>query len=152
MTFSRAISPRPYRALASALLVAIATTGCGRLFGGGKTKQPMTASAENTSGQGTLETSMDENGNTQVELLVKHLSTPSKVAAGASVYVVWIRPYNGSIQNVGALQVSDDLVGKFNTRTPHRAFTLLVTPEPSARMSQPTHDAVFTSEVTMEDD
>jgi hypothetical protein len=58
----------------------------------------------------------------------------SKVATGASTYVVWIRPYNGTIQNAGALQVSDDLLGKFNTTTPHRAFTLMVTPEPSARI------------------
>ena len=50
---------------------------------------------------------------------------------------------------MGALQVDEDLIGKFNTTTPHRAFTLMVTPEPSARMSQPTHEAVFTSEVAL---
>ena len=133
-----------------AVLVAVAATGC--LFGGGESKQPMSASGENTSGQGTVETHVDANGNTEVELLVKHLSTPSKVATDASIYVVWIRPHNGMAQNVGALQVSDDLVGKFNTTTPHRAFTLMVTPEPSGRMTQPTHDAVFTAEVAMADE
>jgi hypothetical protein len=149
MDSNRASSQRHGRVLASAFLVAVATTGCG-LFDS-ETKQPMNASAENTSGQGTIETHVDKNGNTQVELLVKHLSDPSKVAIGASTYVVWIRPYNATIQNVGALQVSDELVGKFNTTTPHRAFTLMVTPEPSARMSQPTHEAVFTAEVAMAD-
>jgi hypothetical protein len=82
---------------------------------------------------------MDSNGNTEVELLVKHLSPPSQVASDASIYVVWIRPHN------------ENLVGKFNTTTPHRTFMLMVTPEPSARMSQPTHDAVFTTEVAMAD-
>lgn len=148
MKSNRALSPRYNRILASALLVAAATTGCA-LFGGGESKQPLKASAKNTSGQGTVETHLSKNGNTEVEVLVKHLSNPSKVAADASTYVVWIRPHNGEIQNVGALQVSDDLVGKFNTTTPHRVFTLMVTPEPSARMSQPTHEAVFTSEVAM---
>lgn len=138
---------RYHSALVSALIVAAAATGCG-LFGT-TSKKPMNASVENTSGQGTVETHVDQNGNTEVELLVKHLSTPSKVAADASIYVVWIRPRNGDIQNVGALQVDEDLIGKFNTTTPHRAFTLMVTPEPSARMSQPTHEAVFTSEVAL---
>jgi hypothetical protein len=149
MKSNRAFPPRHHRALAFAFLAAIATTGCG-LFSS-SSKKPMSASAVNTSGQGTVETRLDDNGNTEVELLVKHLSAPSKVASDASIYVVWIRPHNGNAQNVGALQVNDDLVGKFNTTTPHRAFTLMVTPEPSARMSQPTHDAVFTTEVAMAD-
>ena len=149
MKSNRASSRRHHRALTFAFLAAIATTGCG-LFGS-SSKKPMSASAVNTSGQGTVETRLDSNGNTEVELLVKHLSEPSKVASDASTYVVWIRPHNGNAQNVGALQVSEDLVGKFNTTTPHRAFTLMVTPEPSARMSQPTHDAVFTTEIAMAD-
>ena len=124
-------SNRRNHIFASAFLVALATAGCG-LFGGGKTKQPMRASAENTSGQGTVETRVDQNGNTEVEVLVKHLSPPAKVASDASIYVVWIRPRNGRIQNVGALQIDEELVGKFNTTTPHHAFTLMVTPEPSA--------------------
>ena len=146
MKSHRAFFPRHHRALAFAFLSAVAATGCS-----GSEKHSMSASAKNTSGQGTVETRMDNNGNTEVELLVKHLSAPSHVATDASIYVVWIRPRNGEIQNVGALQVSDDLVGKFNATTPHHAFTLMVTPEPSARMSQPTHEAVFTSEVAMAD-
>jgi hypothetical protein len=108
----------------------------------------MVTSADNTSGEGTVRTKAEDNGNTNVEVRVKHLSSPSKVAADASVYVVWIQARNAEIQNVGALQVDEDLVGKLNTTTPHRAFTLTVTPEPSARMAAPTHDAVFTSEVS----
>ncbi len=122
--------------------------GCG-LFGGSDAKQPMSASAENTSGQGTVEAKAGANGNTEVEVRVKHLSAPSKVAADASVYVVWIQPRNEAIQNVGALELDEDLVGMLNTTTPHRAFTLTVTPEPSARMAQPSHGAVFTSEVAL---
>ena len=37
--------------------------------------------------------------------------------------------------------------GKLDTTTPHRAFTVTVTPEPSARMAAPTHKAVFMSDV-----
>ena len=107
----------------------------------------MQSSTENTSGEGTVQAKAGPNGNTEVEVRVKHLSPPSKVAADAIVYVVWIQPRNAEIQNVGALQVDADLVGKLNTTTPHRAFTLSVTPEPGARMAAPTHGAVFTTEV-----
>ena len=82
---------------------------------------------------------------------MKHLSEPARVASDATVYVVWIQPRNAEIQNVGALQLDADLVGRLNTSTPHRTFTLTVTPEPSGRMASPTHGAVFTAEVTRVD-
>lgn len=143
-----------YTAYGSSHILAIAASGlftvagCG-LFSGKDARQPMHASAENTSGQGTVEAKAGDNGNTEVEVRVKHLSEPSKVAPDASVYVVWIQPRNEAIQNVGALEVDDDLVGMLSTTTPHRAFTLTVTPEPSARMAQPSHEPVFTSEVAL---
>lgn len=140
------IRSNPVLVIAASGLFALA--GCG-LFGGSEAKQPMKASAENTSGQGTVEAKVGDNGNTEVEVRVKHLSPPSKVAADASVYVVWIQPRNAAIQNVGALEVDEDLVGMLVTTTPHTAFTLTVTPEPSARMAKPSHGPVFTSEVAL---
>jgi hypothetical protein len=141
----------PLLGIASVFLIAAGTMGCG-MFGSSNVKQPMNASIENTSGEGTVEAEQGENGNTDIEVQVKHLSSPSKVEADASVYVVWLQPANAKIQNLGALQVDDDLVGTFNTTTPHRSFTLSVTPEPSARMAEPSHRAVFTSEVALLDE
>jgi hypothetical protein len=107
----------------------------------------MESSVANTSGQGTVEAKAGPNDNTEIEVQVKHLSDPARVASDATVYVVWIHPRNAEIQNVGALKVDADLVGKLNTSTPHRTFTLTVTPEPSPRMAAPTHRAVFTAEI-----
>jgi hypothetical protein len=137
--------------IASVFLIAAGTSGCG-MFGSSDAKHPMTASIENTSGQGTLEAKRGDNGNTDIEVLVKHLSSPSKIASDASVYVVWLQPLNAEIQNLGALKVDENLAGTFNTTTPHRSFKLSITPEPSARMSEPSHDAVFTSEVALNDE
>lgn len=137
--------------IASVFLIAAGTSACG-MFGSSDAKQPMHASSENTSGEGTVEAKLGENGNTDIEVLVKHLSSPSKVEADASVYVVWLQPRNAEIQNLGALRVDDNLVGTFNTTTPHTSFTLSITPEPSARMSAPSHDAVFSSEVALNDE
>lgn len=149
MTMTQSTSHQFNRGLVfSCCLLVAGAAGCA-LFGKGDSKQPLHASAENTSGVGTVEAKIGDNGNTEVEVRVKHLSPPSKVAADASVYVIWLRPRNAEIQNLGALRVDDNLVGTFNTTTPHRSFTLTITPEPSARVSQPSHAAVFTSEVAV---
>jgi hypothetical protein len=148
MRITRSRLDRPIRvmALASLGLLAFSQAGCASA-----PKQTMESSVANTSGEGTVEAKAGPNDNTQIEVRVKHLSPPARVASDASVYVVWIQPRNAEIQNVGALQVDVDLVGKLNTTTPHRTFTLTVTPEPSARMAAPTHGAVFTTEVNRAD-
>lgn len=135
----------------TALSIAVGASGCG-MFGGRDAQQPLNPSAENTSGEGTVDARVGENGNTDIEVRVKHLSAPSKVEPDASVYVVWIEPQGSPIQNIGALQVDEDLVGAFNATTPHRIFRLSVTPEPSARMDNPSHEPVFTSEVAVADE
>lgn len=131
---------------AVALTLPLVIAHCG-LFGGGGAKQTMTTSAESPAGEGTVEATRADNDNTKLDIKVKHLAPPSKLADDASVYVVWIKPAKGEAQNVGALEVDKDLVGRLETTTPHKAFTLTVTPEPSARMAAPTHKAVFTSDV-----
>ena len=148
MRFTRSGLDRPIRvmALASLGLLAFSQAGCASA-----SKQTMESSVANTSGEGTVEAKAGPNDNTQIEVRVKHLAPPARVAPDASVYVVWIQPRNAEIQNVGALQIDADLVGKLNTTTPHRTFTLTVTPEPSARMAAPTHGAVFTAEVNRAD-
>jgi hypothetical protein len=137
-------NPTPVIALAAFGILAF--TGCASA-----PKQTMESSIANTSGQGTVEAKAGPNDNTEIEVRVKHLSDPARVASDASVYVVWIHPRHAEIQNVGALKLDADLVGKLNTLTPHRTFTLTVTPEPSARMAAPTHGAVFTAEVNLAD-
>ena len=123
---------------------------CG-LFGGGGAKQTMTTSAESPAGEGTVEATKGDNDNTKLDVRVKHLAPPSRLADDASVYVVWIQPAKGEVQNVGALAIDEDLVGRLETTTPHKAFRVTVTPEPSARMAAPTHKAVFTSDVNRTD-
>ncbi|HVH46129.1 MAG TPA: hypothetical protein VM925_27455 [Labilithrix sp.] len=135
----------------AALAFGVLASGCGVFGGGGGAKQTMTTSAESPAGEGTVQATKGESDNTKLEVRVKHLPAPSKLADDASVYVVWIQPPKGDVQNVGALAVDKDLVGKLETTTPHKSFKLTVTPEPSARMAAPTHKPVFTSMVNRVD-
>lgn len=127
--------------------LSVGLVGCG-LFGGGHT-QVMNASPSVPSSKGELRTSEDDNGNIRLALQVEHLAPPAKVAPDATVYVTWIQPGSEFIQNVGALKIGDDLTAKLETLTPYRSFALTVTPEPSSRVSKPTHEAVFRSTVDL---
>jgi len=97
--------------------------------------------------EGTVNATEGENGNTNLEIKVKHLAQPSLVASDATVYVVWVQPRDAARQNVGALTLNDNLEGSLKTVTPHRQFTLTVTPEASGQLDQPRHQPVFTAEV-----
>jgi hypothetical protein len=132
---------------AAAVLALVGTqAGCG-MFGGGDKEQTMHASSSSPAAQGTVKTSEADNGNTNLSVRVKHLAPPSKMRSDATVYVVWIQPGEAAIQNVGAMTLNDDLEGRLDTVTPHSSFTVTVTPEPGAQGAQPTHDAVFTTNV-----
>jgi hypothetical protein len=150
MRFETGSKRSPLRSMLWAIALGVFASGCG-LFGGSTGKQTMITSAGSPAAEGTVQATKADNDNTKIEVRVKHLAAPSKLADDASVYVVWIQPGKGDVQNVGALEVDKDLVGKLQTTTPHKAFTLTVTPEPSARMAAPTHKPVFSAEVNRTD-
>ena len=94
--------------------------------------------------QGNVETKTDRNGNTQVDIKVKHLAMPDRLEPGAKGYVVWLMSEGQSAyQNIGALKVNQDLEGTYSTKVPYKAFKLIVTPERSMTAQEPTGDAVL---------
>ncbi len=101
--------------------------------------------------EGSVDATQVANGNTLVVVHVKHLAPPAKLFQDAIVYVVWIQPRNGELQNVGALKLNDDLKGQLDTLTPHKRFHLIVTPEPGGRGAAPSHPPVFTADVERRD-
>jgi len=109
--------------------------------------KPMQSSTAVPAAQGSVEATEDDNGNTALSVRVKHLAQPSMIAPEAQVYVVWIQPRNGAKQSVGALTLDDELEGALDTTTPHKQFTVFVTPEPSNGVAAPTNNPVFTASV-----
>jgi hypothetical protein len=139
-------------AFGAASLTAMGTqVGCG-LFGGGSDVKTLRASPSIPSGAGTVEATTEGNGNTRLSIRVEHLAPPARVAPDATVYVAWVQPGSAVIQNVGALSVNDDLEGHLDTVTPHKRFAIMITPEPSAAGSRPTHESVFNGEVDQTED
>ena len=121
--------------------------GCQKMMFWRDKPQEMHSTSDVSASDGTVRVSEGDNGNTKVSVRVKHLAPPSKLAADATVYVVWIQPREGDRQNVGALTLNKDLEGSLDTLTPHRRFKVSVTPEPSGQVVNSTHEPVFTYNV-----
>ena len=112
----------------------------------------MTSAASVPASEGTVRATEGENGNTNITISVKNLAQPGRVADGATTYVVWLkRDEQTTPQNIGGMQVDDELVGIFNTSTPFKRFSVMITPEKNGQAQVPTHDAVFSARVARDD-
>lgn len=131
--------------LTGVLLVGIAAgsnSGCSML--GGSSKSRMNASSVVPAAEGVAKFGKAPNGNTSIDLTVKHLADPQKLTPAASNYVVWLRAdRDASAQNIGALSVDKDLVGRLKTVTALRSFDLSVTAEASGQAQDPTGEPLL---------
>jgi hypothetical protein len=134
-------------ALPAIAILAGMQVGCQKMMFWRDKPQEMHSAADAPASEGTVRVSEGDNGNSKVAIRVKHLASPSRMAADSTVYVVWIQPREGDRQNVGALTLNKDLEGSLDTLTPHRRFKLSVTPEPNGQAASPSHEPVFTYEV-----
>ena len=127
--------------------------GCS-MFRGDKTHElQMTGNPEFPAATGEAVVSTTDDGNTQINLEVKHLAPPEKINSGATAFVVWVRNNDenfGEPQNLGALKVDDDLSGSISAVTNLRSFDLYVTAEPTSSATSPTGDALLRTNVVME--
>lgn len=129
------------------ILAALAFTAVAACAGEKKAALEPTAAVPAAEGQ--IRSKKTEQGNTKLDLEVKYLAPPNRVAPGAQVYIVWAQRYDKSTppQNIGALTVDENRKGKLETLTPLDRFDVFVTPEPSPDVTEPTNDPVMRSHV-----
>lgn len=135
----------------TAALLISAQFGCAKLAFWRPKPQAMLPTSSAPAAQGTVKATLGDNGNTKLSIRVKHLAHPQKVASDTTIYLVWIQPLDGVIQNIGVLALNDKLEGSLDTMTPHRQFQLTVTPESSTQLAQPAHEPVFSTSVQREE-
>ena len=124
-------------ALLSTAFGAGALSGCAMLGRGASPK--MNASPVIPAAEGAAKFGKAKNDNTSVDVTVKHLAHPEKLTPPANNYVVWLRAGKGApAQNIGALTVDKNLVGKLSTVTALHSFDLFVTAEAAGPVQQPT--------------
>jgi hypothetical protein len=138
--------------LGFAALTSAAVTSCGKTVtipGGTSTTSALQPVGEHAlAAKGEVKVKGEDNGNTRLSVNVEHLASPEIVAPNTTTYVVWAKPrQGGQAQNLGALTVDSDRKGSLDTVTPLKNFEVIVTPEPSASVSAPSHSPVFTGVV-----
>lgn len=73
-----------------------------------------------------------------IDLAVRRLEEPSKLFPPGHAYVAWVRRGPDSpAQNVGALEIDDQLNGLLRTATDLRRFELFVTAEAASDVDKP---------------
>lgn len=117
--------------------VAVFAAGCSGL-------ENLSSSSALPAADGTLLCAKADNDNTAIDLKVKHLANPDRLTPPASVYVVWTKAdKNATPQNIGALEVDEDLNGRLETVTSLRRFELFVTGEATGQAQSPSGEPVL---------
>lgn len=115
-------------------VVAAAAAGCA------SSPHIMSADSRVPAAQGEVKAKEEDNGNTHLKVKVKHMAKPNAVEPMAQTYVVWAQDTTntGNVQNLGALQVDEDLEGEIEAVTPMKRFDVFITAEPVATAQYPT--------------
>ena len=87
--------------------------------------------------EGKVISNNDRNGNTNVEIHVKHMATPQSLTPAHQAYLVWVQPRGKDAELLGALRVNEDLEGSLKATTPYKEFDVLVTAEDSMKPETP---------------
>lgn len=125
------------------LLSLLATISCG-----GRRIPIVPATTLVPAADGSVKMGTDSNGNTSVELNVKHLAKPESLTPPATSYVVWFQSSGTAPQNKGVLRVDDELEGNFKAVTPFKVFALMVTAENDPRASSPSSTVILKQQLS----
>src|SRR5438874_2695822 len=117
----------------AALVAATSLSGCASILGRSSAQQSVAMAPSDgvPAAMGQVDVRKEPNGNTRVDVSVKHLAPPERIAPNATNYVVWMKPIKGDEppQNAGALTIDKNLKGKLRTVTPLKSFDVFITAE-----------------------
>ena len=97
--------------------------------------------------EGKVVTENDRNGNTKVEVTVKHLATPQSLTPARQAYLVWVQPRGKDAELLGALRINEDLEGSVKATTPYKDFDVLVTAEDNMKPETPSSVVILKGSV-----
>jgi len=86
---------------------------------------------------GKVTTDNDRNGNTGVEIEVKHMAAPQSLTPAKTAYVVWVQPRGKDPELLGLLRVNSDLEGSLKATTPYKDFDIFITAEDNPKPESP---------------
>lgn len=86
---------------------------------------------------GKVITDNEHNGNTNVEVEVKHMATPESLSPARNSYVIWIQARGKDPEILGVLKVNGDLEGSLKATTPYKDFDIFITAEENPKPDIP---------------
>jgi len=87
--------------------------------------------------EGKVNTDNDRNGNTGVDVAVKHMATPQSLTPAKQAYLVWVQARGKDPELLGALRVNDNLEGSLKAATPYKDFEIFITAEDNLKPDTP---------------
>jgi len=97
--------------------------------------------------EGKVTTNADRNGNTNVEVNVKHMATPQKLTPAKQDYLVWVQPRGKEAELLGALRVNSNLEGSMKATTPIKDFDIFITAEDNIKPDAPSSMVILRGSV-----
>jgi hypothetical protein len=125
--------------LALAITIAVGLAGCVE-------KTAIGISSTVPAAEAGLKTSQDSNGNTVVDLKVKHLAPPQNLQPPMSMYVAWVQTPDGKVFNAGRLTLNNNLEGEVRITTPYPQFRVVISAENDPLASGPSAYRVLETE------
>lgn len=98
---------------------------------------PFTASSSVPAARGHVEFNSEKGGNNKVKIRVEHLARPENLTPPRSSYVIWFQERDAGPTIQGILKVDKNLKADFETTTPLKNFTVLITAEDDAAPRSP---------------
>ncbi|HEY4678963.1 MAG TPA: hypothetical protein VIJ01_17490 [Candidatus Angelobacter sp.] len=93
--------------------------------------------------EGKIITDTDRNGNTGVNIEVKHMATPQSLTPPKQTYLVWVQPRGKDAELLGALRVNSDLQGSLKATTTYKDFDVIITAEDNMKPDAPSSMVVL---------
>jgi hypothetical protein len=113
-------------------------------IGCGSSTLALTASQRTPAATGTVKTSLDQQGNTMLNVKVDYLPKPSDLAPNLSTFVVWsIADDGGRVRNMGQLKIDNDRQGSVSLVSPLPKFRLVITAEESGTVEKPSEYTIL---------
>jgi hypothetical protein len=93
--------------------------------------------------EGKIITDNDRNGNTGIEIHVKHMATPQSLTPARQTYLVWVQPRGKDPELLGVLRVNSDLEGSLRAGTTYKDFEVFITAEDSMKPDMPSSTVIL---------
>ena len=107
-----------------------------------------TASTLVPAARGHVEFNEEKGGNNKVKIKAEHMAPPSNLTPPRTAYVVWFQERDGSSPAIqGVLKGDKNLKAEFDTTTPWKNFTVLVTAETETSPASPSGPEVLRATV-----